>query len=64
MTKCRLSSCIQSIDYMDSPNKYAIGKKIIGSLVEKKRVDAVDVKKALDDTAMIDELSFSAKKLQ
>ena len=24
----------------------------------------VDVKKALDDTAMIDELSFSAKKLQ
>lgn len=61
---CRLVSCIQSIDYMDSPNKYVIGKKIISSLVEKKRVEAADVKKALDDIAMVEELSFSAKKLQ
>ena len=60
----RLVSCIQSIDYMDSPNKYVIGKKIISSLVDKQRIAAAEVKKALDDVAMIDELSFSAKKLQ
>ncbi len=57
----RFLSALQSIDYMDSPNKYAVGKKIFAALVDKKRIVGDDLDKALNAACEVESLNFSAK---
>ena len=47
---------------MDSPNKYAVGKKIFAALVDKKRIVGDDLDKALNAACEVESLNFSAKK--
>lgn len=57
----RFLSGLQLIDYMDSPNKFVIGKHLLNALKEKKCIDADNLSKALKIASEVSDLSYPAK---
>lgn len=57
----RFLSGLQLIDYMDSPNKFVIGKQLLNALKEKKCIDADNLGKALKIASEVGDLSYPAK---